>query len=382
MSALNLHEYSVDVGERYLKMKYGNYDRHSLPVYKKVVLRRIDALNDFQDAGAVLIRRKRKVVSFDGEIGVVMAELLTYRVKQGFAATTLQRYTVYLHQFLSYLTAHNICSVQMINISHIIAYINYFGKENSAIKHSMLSTIRYFFRFVYEHKLLAIDYSVKIPRDNYARQSNLPSVYSADEISALLEAIDRGNPKGKRDYAIILLAARLGLRSSDILNLKFENIFWKECMIRLCQVKTKRAIELPLSEDIGSAIIDYLKYARPISDLPTVFLRLIPPFIPVTSSAIAEVVETALRYAGIDYSQRKHGPHALRHSLLSQLLKDKLPLPVISEVLGHSSTESTMYYLRIDIDSLRQCALAVPPVNSTFYTRIQSFISSKDHHHD
>lgn len=190
-------------------------------------------------------------------------------MKQGLAATTLQRYTLDLHQFLSYLTEHNICSVEMFNISHIIAYINDFGKEKSAIKHSMLSTICCFFRFIYEQQLLAIDYSVKIPRDSYARQSNLPSVYSADEISALLEAIDRGNPKGKRDYAIILSAARLGLRSSDILNLKFENIFWKECMIRLCQVKTRRAIELPLSEEIGSAIIDYLKYARQPTFLKT-----------------------------------------------------------------------------------------------------------------
>lgn len=169
---------------------------------------------------------------------------------------------------------------------------------------------------------------------------------------------------------MILLAARLGLRASDICGLKFENIQWETNTIVLIQKKTDQKIELPLLEEIGNAIIDYLKYGRPISDLPYVFIRVGQPYSRLEEPTLHSIVSFYLRRAGIEHvTEKKHGPHALRHSLAGVLLEQKTPLPVIAEVLGHNSTESTMSYLRIDLTSLRQCAIEVPPLFLNFYGR-------------
>jgi len=142
--------------------------------------------------------------------------------------------------------------------------------------------------------------------------------------------------------------------------MKFDNIDWEHERVILNQQKTKVPIELPLFPDIGNAIIDYLKYGRPQSDHPYVFLRLIPPYDNMDENALHGALQKYLRLSGIKYDERKHGPHALRHSLATNLLKQNVTLPVISGVLGHTRTESTIDYLRIDIDSLRMCALEIP----------------------
>jgi integrase len=186
----------------------------------------------------------------------------------------------------------------------------------------------------------------------------------------MLKAVDRGNPRGRRDYAMMLLAARLGLRSSDICGLTFENLLWAQNLIALIQEKTKKRIELPLLTEVGNAIIDYLKYGRPDSDLPYVFLHANHGYRRLQEPTLHSIVCYYMRLAGIaNIDDKKHGPHALRHSLAGFLLEKKTPLPVISEVLGHSSTESTKTYIRMDMDSLRQCALEVPPVSDRYYRK-------------
>ncbi len=129
-------------------------------------------------------------------------------------------------------------------------------------------------------------------------------------------------------------------------------------------------IELPLLTEIGEAVIDYLKYGRPKSELPYVFLHVIQPYDWLHRATLHSITCQYLRLAAIkDEGNRKHGPHALRHSLAGILLEKKTPVPVISEVLRHRSTESTRYYLCIDINTLKQCALDVPPVSTSFYGR-------------
>lgn len=167
---------------------------------------------------------------------------------------------------------------------------------------------------------------------------------------------------------MILLAARLGLRASDICGLTFSNILWEQNLIKIVQQKTKKPVELPLLEEVGNAIIDYLKYGRPSSELPNIFIKLYSPYKRLEEPTLHSIVSSYLNLAGIDnVSIKKHGPHALRHSLASFLLEKKTPIPVISEVLGHDNTESTKSYLRIDMNALRQCALEVPPLNTPFY---------------
>ncbi|MFO7882045.1 MAG: site-specific integrase, partial [Kosmotogaceae bacterium] len=188
-----------------------------------------------------------------------------------------------------------------------------------------------------------------------------------EEIEQFISSIDRGNPKGKRDYAMFLLALKLGLRSSDIANLKFENISWQTNEFIFEQRKTGKSITLPILPEVGNAIIDYLKYGRPLSNENYCFLQIVSPHNKIAPTDIANSVRFYLNRANIDLRNRKHGPHALRHSFASGLLEQSTPLPVISEALGHSNTMSTMFYLRIDTSSLKQCALEVPSIPFSFY---------------
>jgi integrase len=157
----------------------------------------------------------------------------------------------------------------------------------------------------------------------------------------------------------LLLLAKIGIRCGDICDLKYENIDWERNVISFTQHKTGRPISLPLFEDIGLAIIDYLRLGRPKCDSPNIFIRHCPPVGAFISKSLYMMVSGYIGKAGLRTTNRKHGPHALRHSLASRLLEENVPLPVISEIMGHANVNTTAVYLSISIDKLRNCALEV-----------------------
>jgi integrase len=225
-------------------------------------------------------------------------------------------------------------------------------------------------RYLHSVDITANDLSVILPKIRYSKKAKIPSAYTKDEVEKMIDSIDRGNPKGKRDYALILLAARLGLRASDIANLTFSSFQWDRNIIEIAQQKTGEVVVLPLLNDVGEAIIDYIRYSRPKSDEPFVFLKLNAPNDVMRANSVHGVVYTRLKSAGIKIPPgKKHGPHALRHSLASALLENDVPMPVISEALGHSDTDSTSVYMKIDITKLRECAVEVP----AFYRECESW---------
>jgi integrase len=158
---------------------------------------------------------------------------------------------------------------------------------------------------------------------------------------------------------MILLAARLGLRIIDIKHLKLDNLNWSDNRIELIQSKTSGMLSLPLLPDVGWAIIDYLQNGRPKVDCPYVFLRQIAPLEPFSDEdRLHQIVEKYMRLAKIPISpQKKRGMHSLRHMLASRLLEENTPLSVISDILGHVSSDSTAVYLKVDVERLRECAL-------------------------
>ncbi len=180
----------------------------------------------------------------------------------------------------------------------------------------------------------------------------------------MLAVIDRGSPVGKRNFAIVLLACRLGLRTCDIRGLRLEDIRWDEAKIAIRQSKTGVPLILPLSEEVGQALIDYLKHGRPDSEHGQVFLGAHAPFAPFGHSYNFHTILTAYRrLAGIKVPREGHwGMHSLRHTLATRLLQGGTPLPVISDILGHRSIDSTQIYTKVDISSLRDAALDVEEV--------------------
>ena len=153
-----------------------------------------------------------------------------------------------------------------------------------------------------------------VPQIKIDKTSRIPSAYSKEEVQKLLDSIDRGSPKGKRDYAILLLASRLGMRAGDICSLSFKNLKWEHNEIELIQEKTQEKIQLPLLPEVGSAIIDYLKYGGTMTESATIFMRHTCPITPLTPHTLHSIVSQYLRVAGIKVPDgKKHGPHALRH---------------------------------------------------------------------
>ena len=175
-----------------------------------------------------------------------------------------------------------------------------------------------------------------------------------------LGAIDRGNPSGKRDYAIIMLAARLGLRCIDIKRLMFSNFNWSENYLEFSQSKTSRAVRLPILKDVGWAIIDYIKNGRPVSDSPYVFLRHLAPIEPFSDEdRLHQIIQKYMRLAKLPVSDKKKiGMHSLRHTLATSLMENHTPIADIAGILGHQSTESMPTYLKSSLGLLRECALS------------------------
>ena len=364
--------FTSTVGDDFISTILGKKAYPDLDSKSKNLIRSVNILMEYQLTSTIRYRSVRKSYKFEGEIGNLVQDFLGHRKTQGFSVDTINSNQLYLHRFYSYLDSQKISTFSDLENRYILEFINRLGFYSKATIHCTLSALRIFLKYVFDKGYLEYDLTYLIPKSRYKQEARLPTTYNKNEIERLLAAVDVSSPKGKRDITMILLAARLGLRASDICGLKFENIHWETSTIRLTQKKTKEKIELPLLVELGNAMIEYLKYGRPESDLPYIFLRAGQPYDKLEEPTLHSIVSFYLKRAGINnIDKKKHGPHALRHSLAGILLEKKIPLPVISEVLGHTNTESTKSYLRIDLESLRQCALEVPPLLPPLYQEVK-----------
>jgi integrase len=376
MSTLSIKNYNRQVGQNYLEHLFGCFSFSKLSKHEKTIVRKIEYLTQIQEKGSVARKRRRAEANFEGKIGKTIESFILSRQEAGCSPSTILSNKQYLWVFLAFLQEQKIDSPVSIKAPHIISFVESQKGKSVTTQYCTFGTVKGFLKYLSSMDPAITDLSSVLPKVNYVRQAKLPSVYSKEEIRSLLAVIDRGNPKGKRDYAIMLIGARLGLRASDILGLTFTNILWDECKIILDQKKTGKPLELPLTAEIGEAIIDYLKHGRPSSELPFVFLSLTPPFGQMTNVAVGTMTSNYLTLAGIDTSQRKHGTHILRHSLVAELLDKKTPIHVISGALGHSTTDSSRHYLRIDTRAMEPCALQIPLVNPAFYDKVTRFFFS------
>lgn len=282
---------------------------------------------------------------------------MAYRKNAGISSRTLESYSIYLERFSRYLSDHKVNHVTEIDVKHVHGFI-----QSSSAVYSISTVyctcclLRVLFRYLFNQKVTTEDLSLTVPSIRCNKKSKIPSAYSQEEIRQLLYCVDRGNPKGKRDHAILLIAIRFGIRASDICELTFDDFKWESSTIEFKQNKTGDTIVLPLLNDVGEAVIDYLKYGRPTVETNKVFLRLCAPIGQIKAPTLHSIVTHYMNKAGIHIPKgKKHDPHALRHSLASALLHNNIPMPVISEVLGHADSKTTSTYLKIDTFNLRKC---------------------------
>jgi integrase/recombinase XerD len=205
----------------------------------------------------------------------------------------------------------------------------------------------------------------RLPPHRHLRHESEPHLWTAGEIRRLLAVIDRRSAVGKRDYAMILLTARLGLRISDLRQLELGDLDWRAKTLTIVQRKTGRPLSLPLLDDVGWAVIDYVRHGRPETACTRVFVKHSYPFDAFgCSSSVASRLSRYAARAGIEFPPGQAcGMHSLRGALAVAMIGNGAPMPVISAVLGHASSDTTQaYYLRFDVERLRCCALDVEDV--------------------
>ncbi len=266
-----------------------------------------------------------------------------------------------MKSFVQFLDRKKIQSCEEIipvNISEFIAtQVGYSSNTMS----TNLSHLKSFLRYLYLNQHNKTDLTACLPKIKHVARKRVPSVWTKEEVERLLSAVDKGNPCGKRDYAMLLLIVRLGLRVSDVRSLQFSNLKWDLGCIEFKQLKTGDTCSLPLLEDVGWAIIDYLKHGRPISETQNIFIKHVAPFTAFSSNSNLHYhINKYLVAAKIEIPAGKcHGMHSLRHTLASELLQQHVSLSTIAEILGHRDVNTTANYLRVDISMLRRCALNV-----------------------
>ena len=353
--------FSYNIGMEFLREHYGITDLTGLSDREHYRVKAIQLLNDVQNCGYVVSRRVKTGYVFPTIFQSVITGYVKSRERVGIVPTNIQSTKLYLERFTSYLVTQGISTLNEVDMSVVEGFVRSLAVYGKPTINHTLRIVRQLLHYAYEIGSIPTDTSEFVPCIHYNRRARIPSAYTVAEISQLLATVDRNNPVGKRDYAILLLASRLGFRASDICGLMFENIKWEENRIEIIQQKTGKLLVLPLTEEVGMALIDYLKDGRPETDCPYVLVKHRQPYDAVTNRGAYTLVSNYFEKSGIPMPPgKKRGPHALRHSFASAMLENDIPLPVISEVLGHSNTNTTGVYLKTDIENLRKCALTVP----------------------
>jgi len=225
----------------------------------------------------------------------------------------------------------------------------------------MGTALRTFLRYLQLRGDIAIDLAVCVPSVANWRLSTLPKFLQPHQVQSVLDQCDRQTHRGQRDYAILLLLARLGVRACEVVTLTLDDINWNAAELTI-QGKGARRAKLPLPHDVGEALARYLKQGRPSCSSRRVFIRLRAPLQGFANSiAISTIVARALKKAGVDSPCT--GAHLFRHTLATQMLHQGASLEEISQLLRHQSFNTTTLYAKVDLTALRPIAQPWPGGN-------------------
>jgi site-specific recombinase XerD len=223
------------------------------------------------------------------------------------------------------------------------------------------TALRMFLRFLIAGGKCSAELFAAIPVLAHWRLSSLPRYLQPDEVERVVSSCNPSSPVGRRDRAILLLLARLALRAGDIVQLRLGDIDWKGATVQVSG-KGRREVRLPLTQEVGSALVAYLQDGRPPTDTDVLFIRSRAPFrVFASHSAVSVIVERAMRRAGVT-CQSRGAAHVLRHSAATSMLRQGASLQDIAALLRHRSIETTQIYAKVDVNALLQIAQPWPEV--------------------
>lgn len=281
-------------------------------------------------------------------------------VSTGLKANTMDGYRRFVHYFLMYLEDKGYRSLAELKNGDTVTFIALVCKEHyqPTSLGAHLPGLRLFLRM---NKSIA-RFETELP-ECLLKKREISEVYSDEEYDMVLKHLESGNVSS-RNKAICLIALETGLRAVDICNLKIEDINWEHNYIHIVQEKTGRPMNIPLRASVGNALIDYMLSERPVSNSKYIFLTTHAPHTPLkTHAGYRGVLLRVISDAGIEANGRSFGTRITRHSTASRMLRHGVPLPLISEALGHGNPNSAMVYLSTENTKLAGCTLPLPEVH-------------------
>ena len=294
-----------------------------------------------------------------GEV-LVRAYLEFLRQVRGLAASTVhhhRRTALDLLRFLAYDDRPEI--LMTISSQHIEAFVVQSAATlgRGSLQH-LVSRLRCFLRFLATRGEVAAGLEAQIDTPPTYRDEQLPRAQPWETVQALLAEIDCSTPLGRRDFAMFLLMATYGLRASEVAALQLDSILWRSGQIRLDRPKARRPLALPLTDEVGAALADYLQHGRPRSQHRRVFLGSRRPVVPLRPTGVQAAFRSRVQRSATGFADA--GAHCLRHSLALHLLRSDVSIESVGGLLGHRSLAATGQYLRLDDDALRAAALDLP----------------------
>jgi site-specific recombinase XerD len=280
-------------------------------------------------------------------------------LERGLSQATLHNYVPVIEQFLSERFRNETPNVRMLCASDVTGFVVHQARRLSPVRAKLIVTaLRSFFRYLWHRGAISKDLASCVPTVPNWSLSTLPRFLPANDVERILQGCDRKTTIGRRNYAILLLLARLGLRAGEVVGLNLDDIDWTTSQIMI-RGKGGTSAPLPLVSDVGEALAAYLHDDRPRCSTRRVFIRHRAPIVGLgNSSTISALVMRALKHAGVESVHK--GAHVLRHSLATSLLRQGGSLDEIGELLRHRSPNTTAIYAKVDVTALHTLALPWP----------------------
>ena len=338
--------------ERYLRYRGG---KQSIQPGDRAALKRW--LSVLREAGSIAPAALLPITSQDQ----IFEEFGDYlRRERGLAPKSIIRHRPFIRRFLHEVCPAGVGDLGRISQESVIRYIERHARDWSAGSgKAMCWSLRAFLRYLHHKGLNPLALAGCVPSIRQWKLASLPTYLSTAQVQKVLHGCDRATAIGRRDYAILMMLAKLGLRADEVATLTLDDVDWRSGEM-LVRAKGRQRARMPIPPDVGAAIVAYLRDGRPKSSCRRLFLRSFAPHVGFASGcAITMIAKTALDRAGIrGYAHQ--GAHIFRHSLATELLRSGATLSEIGQLLRHESHDTTRIYAKVDVDALRTLSLPWP----------------------
>jgi integrase len=318
------------------------------------------------DSGQFRRRIAKAPLPLPAWLATIVDRYVTFlKLHRGSAARTIAKRVWQLTRFAEAVGRAGVTDVATITPRHIQEFLVDLSAQAIVTRMTYATTLRSFLAWAYTAGLLAVDLRPAVRTPRRFRQRGIRDVLTRSEVARVLVATDCSSATGRRDYAVLILAARYGLRPCDIRQLRLDDFHWRDGILSIHQAKTGRLLTLPLVAEVSDAIIAYLRDGRPATASRHVFVRHRAPFEPfVAGNNLAPIMRRALQRVGLDQRRGQRGLYLFRHTLANWMLAAGCPIKSIGDVLGHASTDATMEYASIDLAALRRVVISEQEVRA------------------